>query len=177
VAGRGSADDVIAVALAGGQTVADAARNAGVAERTVYRRLEDTTFRRRVNELRADLVERALGRLTEGMTQAADRLMALVASKDEQVALRAARTVLELVPRLRESVEMERRLLDLEARLVGDGSEAPTEAGPGAASSNPQREESDHEANPASAPGASGEDGPCACPCACPDRPGRDVVE
>jgi hypothetical protein len=103
-------DDLLAVALAAGQEVADAARSARLSERTAYRRLADPDFRRRVAELRGRAVDRALGRLSGTMAQAADRLKALLDSDDERVALAAARAVLEFGHRLREQVELEERV-------------------------------------------------------------------
>ncbi len=48
--GRKNADVELVAALASGSTVREAAQSAGVAERTVYRRLEDAEFRSRVQE-------------------------------------------------------------------------------------------------------------------------------
>src|SRR5262249_9159780 len=78
-----------------------AARQANLAPRTAYRRLAQPGFRREVDGLRADMVGQALGRLTEGMTAAADTLRALLSARSESVRLAAARSILELGPRLR----------------------------------------------------------------------------
>jgi hypothetical protein len=115
--GRKSADRALALALASGLTVEAAARQASVAPRTAYRRLADPGFRREVDALRADMVEQALGRLTEGMTAATDTLRALLSARSESVRLAAARSILELGPRLREASELEQRMRDLEDRL------------------------------------------------------------
>jgi hypothetical protein len=77
--GRRNADETLALALASGQTLRDAAT--GIGERTTARRRADPAFRRRVDELRADLVARALGRLADGMAEAADVLRALLAAE------------------------------------------------------------------------------------------------
>jgi hypothetical protein len=119
--GRGKGDDALALALASGQTLRDAADAAGIGERTATRRRADPAFRRRVDELRADLVARALGRLADGMTEAADVLRALLAAgTPPAVRLGAARSLLELGCRLRESVELEARLTALETATAGD---------------------------------------------------------
>jgi hypothetical protein len=115
--GRQKGDAALVLALAAGQTARDAARSAGVGERTATRRLADPAFRRRVEALRADLVRQAAGRLVEGMTQAADTLRSLLEARSEAVRLGAARTILELAPRLREAAELEERLRALEERL------------------------------------------------------------
>src|SRR4051794_2343058 len=62
--GRQKGDE--ALALASGQTLRAAAASAHVSERTAARRWADATFRRRVSELRAEMVSRALGRMADG---------------------------------------------------------------------------------------------------------------
>ena len=82
--------------------------------------MADPAFRRRVVELRADMVARSLGRLADGMADAADTLRALLRAEGESVRLGAARALLELGTKLRESVELEERLAALEAALSGE---------------------------------------------------------
>src|SRR5262249_42718410 len=53
--GRRRGDNALLLALASGQTVRDAARLAGIGERTATRRLADPAYRRRVAELRAEI--------------------------------------------------------------------------------------------------------------------------
>src|SRR5262245_32737267 len=112
--GRQNADEALALAVASGQSLRDAAGSAGVSERTAARRWADPIFRRRVIELRADMVQRSLGRMADGMTEAADVLRQLLAGESESVRLGAARSLLELGVKLRESVELEERLAALE---------------------------------------------------------------
>jgi hypothetical protein len=74
-------------------------------------------FRRRIQELRAEMTSQALGRLVEGMVSAADTLVFLCRKgKSETVRLGAARALLELGTTLRESVEWEERIAALESR-------------------------------------------------------------
>jgi hypothetical protein len=115
--GRKSADEALALALASGLTVEVAADQAGVSPRTAYRRRADPDFCRRVAELQAEMVQRALGKLADGAAAAVDTLRNLLKAKSENVRLGAARTILELSSRLRETVELEQRLQDLENRL------------------------------------------------------------
>jgi hypothetical protein len=113
--GRKNADEALALALAAGQTLRVAAEAAGVSERTATRRWADLGFRRRVAELRGDMVARSLGRMADGMAEAADVLRALLAAgTPPAVRLGAARALLELGTKLRESVELEERLQALE---------------------------------------------------------------
>jgi hypothetical protein len=88
--GRRKRDDALLLALASGQTVRDAARSAGIGERTAGRRTADPDFRRRVAELRAELIGRALGKMADGMTAAADTLRTLLAAAADSVKLGAA---------------------------------------------------------------------------------------
>jgi hypothetical protein len=116
--GRRKGEDTLLLALASGQTVRDAARAAGVGERTAARRWADPAFRRRVTRLRAELVERATGQLADGMAEAVATLRRLLTAEGESVRLGAARSILELGNRLREAVELEGRLRAVEDRLV-----------------------------------------------------------
>ena len=117
--GRRNADEALATALALGQSLRDAAASAGVSERTAARRQAEPDFRRRVSELRAELVKGSLGRLADGMSEAADVLRRLLSAEAESVRLGAARSLLDLGVKLRESVEIEERLAALERELNG----------------------------------------------------------
>src|SRR5690606_5038827 len=83
VAGRTRADEALIAKLAAGSTVAEAAEAARVAERTVYRRLADKSFRAELSRARARVVDRAVGRLAEATVTAADALVALLESDQE----------------------------------------------------------------------------------------------
>ncbi len=115
--GRQMADESLALALACGALVSDAAREAGVGVRTAYRRLEQPDFRRRVQELRSGLIDRALGKMADGMVEAAQTLRMLLKADRDSVRLQAARSLLELGCRLREHAELNERVLELEAHL------------------------------------------------------------
>jgi hypothetical protein len=116
--GRQNADEPLAVGLAGGLTVKEAARKAGVSERTAYRRLEDPEFRRHVAALRTEMTERAVSQLADAQADAALALRRLLKAKTDTVKLGAARSILELASKLQASVELERRLAELERRLA-----------------------------------------------------------
>jgi hypothetical protein len=118
--GRRKGETALALALAGGQTVRDAAAAAGLGERTATRRVADPEFRLRVAELRAEMVARATGQLADGMAAAVATLRRLLDAKSESIQLGAARTLLELGQKLRESVELEGRLAAVEA-VMGAG--------------------------------------------------------
>jgi hypothetical protein len=118
--GRRNADEPLALALAAGRTLRDAAASVGVAERTATRRWADPEFRSRVAELRGEMVGQALGRMADGMGEAAAKLRELLSAKSESVSLGAARALLELTVKLRETTELEQRLAALEAASQGE---------------------------------------------------------
>jgi hypothetical protein len=107
-------NDTLALALAAGQTMRDAAALIGVCERTVARRLADPEFCQRVTELRNEMVTRAVGRLADGMVAAADTLRSLLQAEGEYIRLGAAKAILELGHKLCETMELEQRLEALE---------------------------------------------------------------
>ncbi len=114
--GRKNADDMLVLALASGKSVPDAANTGGVSERTVYRRLDDPAFRKKIQTLRAEMLAQTVGRMVDGMTDAADVLRTLLNAKSESVALGASRALLEMGVKLRASLDLEERLAAVEAR-------------------------------------------------------------
>ncbi len=100
-----------------GRTLRSAAKLAAVSERTARRRWADPAFRQRVQQLRADAVERAMGRLSGDMGRAAGKLRHLLNAEAENVRLGAAKAVIELGLKLRDSTEWENRLIALEEKL------------------------------------------------------------
>jgi transposase-like protein len=119
---RKNGREAAVIALASGETVAAAAAKAGVAERTLYRWRNEESFRREVAQARAEMFSRALGYMAEGAVSGALVLRQLcLKATSETVKLGAARALLELGNRLRESVELEARLAALEETLGTDG--------------------------------------------------------
>jgi HEAT repeat protein len=62
------------------------------------------------------MLAQALGRIADGMSEAATTLRKLLKAKSESVRLSACRALLELGVKLRESVELEERFVELERR-------------------------------------------------------------
>jgi hypothetical protein len=108
--------EAAAVALASGCTIEVAARECGAAVRTIKTWLADVAeFRQRIDGLREDITKQALGRLVDSMTSAADTLGYLSRkAKSENVRLNAARAVLEMGVKMRETVELAERVAALE---------------------------------------------------------------
>ena len=116
--GRRSADESLLMALACGATIESAARNAGVSQATVYRRLRDPQFCRRLQQIRSDMVQRTAGMLTAAAGEAVKTLLSLQdPAAPAAVRLGAARAILELGVKLRETAELAERIAALEAQL------------------------------------------------------------
>jgi hypothetical protein len=109
--------EAVALGLASGLSLAAAARKAKVGVPTAKRWSATLpAFRRRAQELRAEMTSQALGRMAAGMSEAADVLRGLLAAEAESIRLGAARSLLDLGLKLREAVELESRLAELERR-------------------------------------------------------------
>jgi hypothetical protein len=109
---------MIALALAAGTSVSAAAEQAGVDRKTVQRRLADPAFRRQVAVYRSELIASALGRTADNMARAADTLAGMLDSPSEPIRIRAARALMSLGLRLRDSVDVDDRIRDLELELA-----------------------------------------------------------
>jgi hypothetical protein len=107
-------EDGLILALAAGATVREAAKRAGMGERTVYRRLAGVEFRRTVREVRGRMFDAAVGQLTGLVGQAIETLARLMESDKPSEALGAAKAVLELGPRLHRAIELEERICRME---------------------------------------------------------------
>src|SRR5262245_31087838 len=116
--GRRATDERLLLALACGATVENAARSAGISESTAYRRLRETAFNQRLQQVRADMVQRTAGMLTAAAGEAVKTLLALQKeSIPHATRLGAARAILELGVRLRETAELAERIAALEAQM------------------------------------------------------------
>jgi transposase-like protein len=111
-------EDALLLALACGATVEAAARQCGLTDRTIYRRLSEPAFKDRLQALRTDMVARAAGMLTAAAGEAVRTLLQLQKEAPATVRLGAARAVLELGMKLREVADLEARMAALEARLA-----------------------------------------------------------
>jgi hypothetical protein len=116
-------EQALVTALAFGATVENAARKAGIGERTAYRRLADPAFRARVDQARREAVLRTAGMLTGAALGSVKTLVDLQQDVSVPASVRrgAARDVLDLAVKYRETAETEQRLAALEARLAGVG--------------------------------------------------------
>lgn len=111
-------DPILALALAGGQSIEAVAEQAGLSRRTIERKLADPAFRQMVAEFRGQLIATALGWLADNMTRAAKTITALLDSPQEHIRLRAARTLITTGLRVRDSVELADQVRDLQAEVA-----------------------------------------------------------
>jgi len=108
----------VLAALLGGATPEEAARQAGVSEHTVRRRLHDPDFRARLDAAGSELVAAVAVTLTEGAAEAASALRGLLHAQSESVQLGAARALLEFAPKWRGEHADEERFAALERSVA-----------------------------------------------------------
>jgi DNA-binding transcriptional regulator YbjK len=101
-------------------SVEAAAREAGIDSSTAWRMLRQPQFCAAVERARRQATQAALNRLTGSLTSAVDRLRTLLESRNENVGVAAARTLLEHALRAIAHDDLERRIEALE-RSVQEG--------------------------------------------------------
>ena len=111
---RHALDQQLLVALARGSEIRQVAQALDISESTIYRRLRDPKFRRRISQLRDRMTQAAVGRLAVASSAAVDTLVALLGDNDARVRHAAAKTILEQGIKQRELSELGERLATLE---------------------------------------------------------------
>jgi hypothetical protein len=124
--------EILALAIASGESLAASAKLAKIGERTARRWAAAPAFRRRVEELRAAIVDEAQGKLTASITRASDTIVALLSDPSAQIKLAAARAILDYRSRLKSEGELADRVNELE-RLVAELRDEPLEMATGQA--------------------------------------------
>ena len=115
---RKQADDAIILALACGATIEAAAAKAGVHRMTVQRRLAEPAFQAKLQQARAEMVQRATAMLTAAAMEAVKTLLDLQGKTcPATTRLGAAKAVLEIGSRLRTENEVMSRLEAAERAL------------------------------------------------------------
>jgi molybdenum-dependent DNA-binding transcriptional regulator ModE len=112
--GNKKGDAQLVLAIASGCSVKQAAKLAGISQRTAHRRLQSTEFVLRIAVARDELFKRAVGVLASAATEAVQTLRSLLDSESLTVQLGAARAILEHGPKLREHCELECRITAME---------------------------------------------------------------
>jgi hypothetical protein len=116
--GRDNADALLVIAFARGLTVEEAATDAGVSERTAYRRKADPEFRRRVADAQREAVAQAVGVIADGTLEAARVLRDLAQHGPPAVRLGAARTLLGLYAPVSDKHHLEAQVADLAREIA-----------------------------------------------------------
>ncbi len=110
---------VLAASVASGQSVREASKTAGCTESTAYSLSCSNEFKSEVSRLKTEAVERAVARLTDSATKAADTLVRLLDSQDEKVALAASTKLLSMLHPLQELGELRARIDAIESQGAG----------------------------------------------------------
>jgi len=103
-------------AMLSAHTVADAARQAGIAERTAYLYLSNPHVQTALDHALDENLSRSAQRATAAMDRAIATLLAILDDPDSprNVRINAARTILLVGPRLHDSVTLTQRVAALE---------------------------------------------------------------
>ena len=122
---RKKAEEQLLMTLACGATVEQAAAKCRISERTVYRRLEDPVFCQRLQEVIAGMVKRTAGMLTASGGEASKTFLALLKEPTPPATRHAAaRSIIELGVKTRETVDLEQRIAALEQLARDDEEES-----------------------------------------------------
>ncbi len=117
--GRRNVNELLLMTLACGATVEAAAQKVGVGRATVLRRLKEPEFCARLQQVRSDMVTRTAGMLTAAAGEAVKTLLELQKNTvSPATRLGAARSILEIGIKVRESADLEARLAALEEQMA-----------------------------------------------------------
>src|ERR1700722_8172389 len=117
--GKHAADHKLILALICGATPETAAQKAGVSIRTLRRRMRDPRFVRKLDRKRGEMLLRSADQLTAAHTVAVRTLIELMQTGNGgQVRRGAARAVIELSMKVRETADLVERLSQLEQRVA-----------------------------------------------------------
>jgi len=107
-----------AVAMALGERVSVWAKKNGVPRRTCYDWRKTQEYKVTVREVRRHALDRAVGQFVRNLTKAVGRIALLATeAESESVQLQAARAVLRESIKVREHVDLEEQMEDIERRL------------------------------------------------------------
>jgi len=109
-------DETVLELLAEGMTHAEAAAFAGCSVRTVQRRLLDDAFARELTRRRAIRLDDITGRLSRITDRAIDAIEDTLEIGNPTLRFRAAQAVISAALRMRDELEIERRLQRLETQ-------------------------------------------------------------
>ena len=109
--------ELLAVAVAAGQTIRAAAESCGCSERQGYRVAASPEFKSRVSEIRSEMTNAAVGELSAAASVAVATIRELLTAENEpSVRLNAAKAILNALGPLSELGELRQRLEALESK-------------------------------------------------------------
>ncbi|AEH45371.1 hypothetical protein Thein_1510 [Thermodesulfatator indicus DSM 15286] len=103
--------------LSGGLSNEQAGKKLGISRATAWRWANEPEIKARLSELHQERLKRAHGRLLSATETAIETLERLCHHKSGYVAVQAARSILDLVLKLHEHLELKERLEAIEKRL------------------------------------------------------------
>lgn len=117
MANKGRFSGLLAIELACGSSVRDAATKIGCSERQAYRLSKCEKVQQRVTELRSEAATVAVGKLSTSAALAVDTLTSLLTETNEpQIRLQASKAILTLMPAITSHYDLAQRIARLEAR-------------------------------------------------------------
>lgn len=114
---REAQDEIIVSALAAGLTYEQAGDLAACSGRTVARRMENAEFARQVSDRRGERVVSTAGQLTALSAEAVEVIKGCMQDDSARTRLAAAKTLLELAVKFRNSHDLELEIAEIRQRL------------------------------------------------------------
>jgi hypothetical protein len=105
--------------MATGVSATSAAQQLKYSLRSVQRRMASPSFRTLVATLRAEMVERILGIMTERLTRATEAVAELLDSPEPLMRIRAARLLFQTSMKLRSAVDIDWQIRELRDEVNG----------------------------------------------------------
>ncbi len=115
---KSSFSELLAIQVAGGQSIKLAAGAAGCSVSQAYHLSSDPTFSQRVAEIRTQSTSQAVGKLSNAASLAVDTLVKLLDSEEPKDRLNAAKAILASLVPMSEFGELRSRIDDLEKRQL-----------------------------------------------------------
>jgi hypothetical protein len=116
MAKNGKFHEKLAVEIASGSSVKDAATKAGCSLTHAYHLSADPSFRVRVGELRSEAVASSVGKLSNAACRAVDVLVEILSSASDKDRLASAKAILAALGPISELGELRKRIDALESK-------------------------------------------------------------